>query len=201
MFDTNLANIINIGRLQIGRNLQKYRLFLGARRHDICEQIIKCGFILQRPQSRSIRRTDIDRQIIGILFHRPHPDHIIGNAILAILVCADIDTHRPRQFLPPKLNEPLSRRRLPIIIKPHPVNYGTVFDKPEQAGAGISGLRNWRQGPNFGKSEPQTQYRRGHLSIFVIARRQTNRTSKYQTRQRLRQYRVHGRGGGQRRHF
>src|SRR3546814_11976412 len=76
---------------------------------------------------------------------------MIGDSVVRVLVCADVDADDAGPAMPPR--EPLRRRCLAAVVEAHSVDDGAVLRQPEQPGRGVTVLRTGRQSANFYKAE------------------------------------------------
>src|SRR3546814_1700950 len=68
--------------------------------------------------------------------HRPRALCIIGDSVVRVLVCADVDADDAGPAMPPR--EPLRRRCLAAVVEAHSVDDGAVLRQPEQPGRGVT---------------------------------------------------------------
>ena len=83
--------------------------FAGARSRQRAQQARQLVLVLQAAQARRVGRGDIDRHIIGQRRQRREGAGIIGDAVGAVLVGADIDADDAARLR----RAQIARRRLP----------------------------------------------------------------------------------------
>ena len=180
--DRDLHDVVDIRRLQIGCDLQEYRLPQRPCIHRLREQIVERGLVLQRAQAGGVGRTDIDRQIIGKALHIAHAGHIIRDPVHAVLIRADINPDRSHAPIADQMRKPCHCIALPFIVEAHPVNHRAIFDQTEQARLRITRLRKRCQRSDFRKTKTESQYFKRNFGIFVISCRKSDGISKVQRR-------------------
>ena len=195
MVDTGRGNILDIGRFQVGRDLQENgRPARRARGHYGTQQRVERTAILQRAQARRIGRRNIDRQIISERCHAGDAGDIVGNAPPGggrILVRADIDAdHGAVADRAAIAGDTIRRRALPTIVEPEPVDHRLVLDQPEQARLRIARLGQRRQRSQFGKAKAKAVHLVCDPPILVITRRQSDRIGKADARHHGCQHRI-----------
>src|SRR3546814_8299367 len=77
---------------------------------------------IQRPQPRRVGRGNVYGEIAREAGHRPRALGIIGDSVVRVLVCADVDADDAGPAMPPR--EPLRRRCLAAVVEAHSVDDG-----------------------------------------------------------------------------
>src|SRR3546814_13758801 len=91
---------------------------------DAVQKFVQRLARLQRPQPRRVGRGNVYGEIAREAGHRPRALGIIGDSVVRVLVCADVDADDAGPAMPPR--EPMRRRCLAAVVEAHSVDYGAV---------------------------------------------------------------------------
>ena len=136
------------------------------------KQVGELRAALQVAQPRRVGRGDVADEIVGVLRQRLAADDIVGGAIGAVLVGADIDAD---EAAPRPRGEPRAHGIEPLAGKAHAVDDAAILGQAEQAGPGIALLRPRRDAADLDQAEADAEQGVGDLGILVEARRQADR--------------------------
>ncbi len=88
--------------------------------------------VLQRAQSRRVRRADVDREVVAVLVEPAQRDHVVLDRLLSSGVTFDFPIEIPSGYPSgPVRRQPLGQRRRAEVVEPHPVDHGLA---PRPAG-------------------------------------------------------------------
>ena len=109
---------------------------------------------LKRAQTRSIRRTDVDRHVARVSINLIQANQIIINGPLnrCIEILADVDTQDPAVFGRLHTGQQMID---PQVVEAHAIDNGLRFRQAKNPRLGITGLRARRHGADLHKPEPQ----------------------------------------------
>ena len=156
-----MNDIVEFGQAQIGCDLEQHRRIAGVRAHPLArvdhlgQEIVERGRLLQVAQARRIRRRYIDGEIARHRREDFDQLDVIRDAIIGILVGADIDADDAAEMRAP--GQPPQHRLRAVIVETHAVDDGLVALQPEQPRPRIAGLRLRRHRADFNEAETQPQ--------------------------------------------
>ena len=162
-------------RLDIRRDLEKQRRALisaRALRHQQRKQPFELVAILQSAQARRVRRRHIHRDVIGERREPCKSDAVVGDAVGAVLVRADIDAENA--VAARRAPAALAACSMPALLNPMRLMTARSSPSRNRRGRGfpLCGLRRDRAA--FDKTEAELQHRVGYLGILVEAGRETD---------------------------
>ena len=160
---------IHAGLIEIGRDLQEHGhagLRLGASGQHFAEEPRQRLVGLQVAQPRRIGRGNVHGEVVGQIGEALHPQHIVGDEILAVLVGADIDPQCGRHA---QALQALESGVVALIVEPHAVDDAFGLSHPEEARLGIAGLRARGHGADLDHAEAHEGQRARHFGILVEA--------------------------------
>jgi acetyl esterase/lipase len=184
MRQRRLDDVLDLAGFEVRRHLQEHRLGCGLRRHhaprlgQAAQELVQRRAALQGAQARRVGRGDIDREIVRQTPQPPEPRHIVGDAILGVLVGPDVGPDHARPAAP--VRQALGEGLHPSVVEAHAVDDRAIPTQPEQPRLGIAGLRQGRDRAAFHEAEPGFEHRIGDLGVFVEARRQTDAVGQLQ---------------------
>ena len=177
LVERDSRNRVDVRRLEIGRDLEKYwRPRFAARLDYRVEQRAERALVLQRAQPRRVGARNVDRKIGGERRNQVRHLRVIGDAIGRILVRADIDPDDSAAISP--CRESIRCRLAAAIVESHPVDHRVIGREAKQPRLRISGLGQGRDRAHFGKTETEAKQRVGHLAVLVEPRRHPERAGK-----------------------
>ena len=171
---TSAAISVKLGFAEIGRDFQenRNRRRAGGRRcrprgDNPGKQLGQAFARLHVAQARRVGRRDVDGEIGGKWRKTLHTQFVVGEAVGAVLVGADVDADdagpaRPRR-------QPRWQRSWPSLLKPSRLITASSPVSRKMRGFGIAGLRQRRDGSDLGEAETQAQQGVGHLAVLVVA--------------------------------
>jgi len=110
---------------KVWREFHKQRRPLGKRvacgLHPL-QQGIEGFWGLEIAQARRVGGRDIEREVVRDRYHALHATDIVGNPILAIAPCPDIDANNALR----PIHQPGERYLLALVVESEPVDDGAV---------------------------------------------------------------------------
>src|SRR5690606_5277046 len=123
-----LRDIGEVVIMEVGRDLQedgkRRALRIGPRRYDAVQQFDQAVARLQVAQADRVRRGDVDRDIGGQFGETPHAGLVIGYAVGAGLVGADIDADDAAPL--PPFGQPPHRGCVTLRVEAEAVDDGLM---------------------------------------------------------------------------
>ena len=172
-------DVVELAERDIGRDLDQDRCRsgfpadAGARVDHARGQLVEHVCLLQVAQAGRVGRRDVDGEIAH--HRREHLDqlHIVGDAVGAVLVGADIDADDAALIRTRR--EPAQHRVGALAVEAEPVDDALVARQPKHARARIASLRPRRHGADLDEAEAELEQCIGHLGVLVEPRRHPDR--------------------------
>ncbi len=149
---------------------------------------------LQVAQTGRIGRGNIHGKVIRQMGESGNSRNIVGNKIVAVLVCPDIDPDNAAALT--AFFQPDQGCLMTLIVEPQPVDDTFFVDQPEYARFGISLLGARGKGSDFREAETQFQDCVRHLGILVVTGGKAHRIFECEPCKGLAQAGVADRGAG-----
>ena len=151
--------------------------------HHGPQQLRQRFLVLQLSQSRCVRRTYIDYEVIDVRMERIHACEVIfhrfvvGRDLVLPNVPADHESLGTADQTP-------GSRVQSVVVESHAVEDAAVLFQSKQPGLGVATLGTWGKGADLHKPKPKHLQRRQPARVLVEARRQSDGVGKRQTRHR-----------------
>ena len=172
-------DVVELAEREIGRDLDQHRrrsgfpADAGARVDHARDQLVEHFCLLQVAQAGRVGRRDVDGEIAHHRRERLDQLHIVGDAVGAVLVGADIDADDAALIRTRR--EPAQHRVGALAVEAEPVDHGLVARQPKHARARIARLRPRRHGADLDEAEAEPEQCIGHLGMLVEPRRHPDR--------------------------
>ena len=187
-------HVIELTECEIGRDLDQHRrrprfaIHARTRLHHAREQLVEHPALLQVAQAGRIGRGNVAGEIARD--RREHLDllHIVRDAILGVLVGADIDADDAARAH--ACGEPPQHHIGALAVEAEAVDHALIGRQPEQARPRIARLRQRRDSPDFDGAEAEPKQRIRHLGVLVEPSRHADRIGKVEPEGAHRQERI-----------
>ena len=170
--EAELRDALLVLRLEVRRHLEKQR-DRAARRRQGRQQAGEGVALLERAQSGSVRRGDVDGHVVGERRERLQAATVVGGGVGGVAVHAHVDTDHPHRTI--SAGEARRHGSDAIAVEAEPVDDRPVGREAEQTRLRIALLRARGHRPDFDKGEALPQQRRVRLCVLVEAGREPDR--------------------------
>ena len=170
---------------QVGRHFHQDGFARNVQLLHRGKNLIQRRLVLQLPEIRRVRRTDVHHKKIREVAQRVEGTGVIARRFVQRrdLGFAEVDADgmvRPASgFFP--LGKFFRHRLCAGIIETHAVDDGFVGDRAEHPGRRIAGLRVPRHAAEFREAEAERGPAGNGRRVFIHARREADRVRKFQT--------------------
>ena len=148
-----------------------------ACRHDAGKQFGQRLALLHAAQAGRVGRRDVDGQVGRDIGEAPNAGLIVGDAVGAVLVGADVDPD-DAAAAGARSTGAGGSASCPSLLKPSRLITAWSAVEPENARLRISRLRQRRHRSDLGEAEAEPEQCVRHLGVLVVARRHAERVGK-----------------------